>query len=312
METGIDSPGISLSGKSQKTGSRNGKGVMDITFRIANYKIRDTRIPAAFHGTRFAVFGDMHGRCFGKEQERLFRAVEKIAPDYVLSTGDLITACRPASLKAAYVLLRRLAGRYPVYYAPGNHEQKFQEETEEGGRLFKNYLEGLTRAGVIYLDNRHVCIKRDGQEIGISGLRLPLEFYTKFWNRTVCDVKDIQKQLPVQRDAAFQILLAHNPLYTDAYIKWGAGLVLCGHIHGGIVRLPGLGGVISPTFELFPRYDSGSYRYGDGKQASVEPLEHTEKGMGRGTMLLTRGLWTHTIPIRIGNPPEIMVVELAG
>lgn len=285
---------------------------MDISFRIAKYKIRDTRIPAAFSGTKFAVFGDMHGRCFGKKQEKLLQAIEEIAPDYVLSTGDLVTDGRPASLNAACVLLCRLVKRYPVYYAPGNHEQKFRERTEEGRKLFENYLEKLAQAGVTYLDNEHVHIAKDGDAIGINGLRLPLEFYTKCWNKTVCGVEDIQKQLPIQREEAFQILLAHNPLYTDAYMKWGAGVVLCGHIHGGIVRLPGLGGVIAPTFELFPKYDSGSYRYGDGKQASVEPLEHVEKGVGMGTMLLTRGLWTHTIPLRICNPPEILVVELAA
>lgn len=258
------------------------------------------------------MFGDMHGRCFGRNQEKLLRAVDEVSPDYILSTGDLITDGRPASLKAAYVLLSQLAGRYPVYYAPGNHEQKFREKTEEGRRMFEKYLEKLAGAGVAYLDNKHVCVTRNGTDIGISGLELPLEFYTKFWNRTVCGVEDIAKVLPVQTGESFQILLAHNPIYTDAYMKWGAGLVFCGHIHGGIVRLPGFGGVIAPTFELFPKYDSGSFRYGDGKQASVEPLEHTEKGRGKGTMLLTRGLWTHTIPIRIGNPPEIMVVELMG
>ena len=286
--------------------------MIDISFRIANYKIRDTRIPAAFHGTRFVVFGDMHGRYFGKNQEKLLQVVEGTSPDYVLSTGDLVTDGRPASLKSAYVLLRRLAKRYPVYYAPGNHEQKFQEKTEDGRRMFENYLERLTQAGVTYLDNKHVRITKKGESVGINGLQLPLAFYTKFWNKTVCAVGDIQKQLPVQRNESFQILLAHNPLYTDSYMEWGAGLVFCGHIHGGIVRLPGLGGVIAPTFELFPKYDSGSYRYGNGKTALVEPLEHLEKGRGQGTMLLTRGLWTHTIPIRLYNPPEIMVVELIG
>lgn len=257
------------------------------------------------------MFGDLHGRHFGKNQEKLLRALDGIAPDYVLCTGDLVTDGRETSLKGAYMLLSQLAVRYPVYYAPGNHEQKFQEKTEDGRRLLEKYLEKLEQAGVVYLDNKHIRITRAGAYIGISGLKLPLEFYTKFWNRRVCGVEDIVRVLPSQTEDAFQILLAHNPLYTDAYMEWGAGLVLCGHIHGGIVRLPGLGGVIAPTFELFPKYDSGSFQYGSGKHALVEPLEHTCEGMGEGTMLLTRGLWTHTIPVRLGNPPEIMVVELA-
>ena len=93
-------------------------------------------------------------------------------------------------------------------------------------------------------------------------------------------------------DRRFQILLAHNPLYFKEYAAWGADLVLSGHMHGGIIRLPFLGGVVSPAVTPFPKYDGG--RFAEGKS----------------TMILGRGLGTHSLPVRMWNPGELVVVTL--
>ena len=77
-------------------------------------------------------------------------------------------------------------------------------------------------------------------------------------------------------------------LYADA----GADLVLAGHNHGGMIRLPLFGGVISPRFHLFPKFDRGKYV----KNAT--------------TMILSGGLGTHSIPLRVNNVPELLLVRL--
>lgn len=87
-------------------------------------------------------------------------------------------------------------------------------------------------------------------------------------------------------------MIAHNPEYFPAYAEWGADLVLSGHVHGGLMRLPFLGGVIAPSMKLFPKYDGGVFE------------EHGS------TMILSRGLGTHTLPIRIFNPGELVVIRL--
>ena len=92
----------------------------------------------------------------------------------------------------------------------------------------------------------------------------------------------------------YQILLAHNPMYAETYLEWGADLILSGHLHGGIVRIPGLGGVVSPQFRLFPKYSG----------------EHTEKN-GK-SVVVSKGLGTHTIKIRFLNPAEVVVLHLSG
>jgi len=88
-------------------------------------------------------------------------------------------------------------------------------------------------------------------------------------------------------------LIAHDPDYFPKYADWGADLVLSGHVHGGMVRVPFWGkGVVSPNVRLFPKYDGGEFT------------------IGKSRMLLSRGLGMHTIPIRLFNPGEILEVEL--
>ena len=93
-------------------------------------------------------------------------------------------------------------------------------------------------------------------------------------------------------EESYQILLAHNPEYFETYADWGADLTLSGHVHGGIMRLPVLGGVISPKLVLFPKYDGGHFIRKDAH------------------MVLSRGLGMHTIPIRIFNPAELVLIHL--
>ena len=86
--------------------------------------------------------------------------------------------------------------------------------------------------------------------------------------------------------------MAHHPEFFERYTEWGANLTLSGHNHGGMVRLPLLGGIVSPQYQLFPKYDGGKYEKGEN------------------TMILSRGLGTHTIKIRFFNVPELCMIEL--
>ncbi len=57
----------------------------------------------------------------------------------------------------------------------------------------------------------------------------------------------------------YNILLTHNPLYADSYSNWGADLTPSWHIHGGMIRISFIGGLLSPEREFFPKYDTGKY-----------------------------------------------------
>ena len=82
--------------------------------------------------------------------------------------------------------------------------------------------------------------------------------------------------------------------YMKEYLAYGADLILGGHYHGCVVQLPGIGGVISTNFTLFPKYSGGIYP--EGEQIAV----------------VSRGLGTHSVPLRLWNWPELIVLELSG
>jgi predicted MPP superfamily phosphohydrolase len=102
----------------------------------------------------------------------------------------------------------------------------------------------------------------------------------------------LQEILGKPRENACRILIAHNPDFFEQYAAWGADVVVSGHVHGGIMRLPFFGGVVSPRLTLFPEYDGGRF----------------EKG--QAVMILSRGLGTHTLPLRIFNPGELVEIHL--
>ena len=121
------------------------------------------------------------------------------------------------------------------------------------------------------------------------------EYFEKF-NRYVFEESQIEDALGKceQAPGLYNILLAHNPVYFKQYAAWGADLTLSGHLHGGIIRLPFIGGVITPQAKLFPKYDRGIFEK-DGKY-----------------LVVSAGLGEHTVPVRIFNPPQLICIEIKG
>ena len=129
-------------------------------------------------------------------------------------------------------------------------------------------------------------------EMDIYGLDLPEYWYHKFWEKRDFSKEEVEKLLGSPKKDTFSILIAHNPEYFPYYAAWGADLTVSGHIHGGIMRLPRIGGVISPSLRLFPKYDSGEF-------------EENEK-----KMILSRGMGLHHVKLRFFNRPEISVIKI--
>ena len=152
----------------------------------------------------------------------------------------------------------------------------------------EDYCQRLEKLGVRMMKNETMEFT---DNILITGLDMDKRFYKRF-HKNPMEETYLTNTLGEKKRNKFQILLAHNPDYFEEYSKWGADLVLSGHIHGGMVRIPFLGGVVSPAFRLFPPYDGGKFFLNDS------------------CMILSRGLGLHTIPIRIFNPGELVVVEL--
>ena len=263
------------------------------TFRITHYNIISDKLSGLKRERKVLFLTDLHNNCYGKENKSLLDAVRMQNPDLILIGGDMLVGKPELSTKVAEDLVCKLTEICPVYYVNGNHEQRMKIYPEKFGTKYHEYKSIVEKTGVHFLENEHVDLTIDDCEIQIHGLEIPREGYKKF-RKTVVSLEQIEERIGKADIAKYQILLAHNPIYTDTYLKWGADLVLSGHLHGGIVRIPGLGGVITPQFRLFPKY-SGELTVKDGK-----------------SVVVSKGLGTHTIRIRFLNPAEVIVLHFQG
>lgn len=260
-------------------------------FVVRNYEVRTDKTEGDF---TLVLLSDLHGYTFGKDNEKLIDAVRNIAPDAVLSAGDMFTGHKidgRIQYEAGLHLLTEIAKFAPVYAGNGNHEHKIKRYTLEYGNLFDRYRSMLKKAGIIVLENDSVMIQ--DRNIRITGLDLDLDYFQKVVKKKM-EPDHVGRLVGSADKKAFQILIAHNPQYFKEYRAWGADLTLSGHVHGGIIRLPLLGGVISPSIALFPKYDGGKYE---------------EEGR---FMILSRGLGTHSIHVRMFNPGEVSVIKICG
>lgn len=256
-------------------------------FVVAEHRFVDPRIKRS---CRAVVLADLHNKRYGKENEKLLAAIHELHPDIILVAGDIPTAKPGKTLTVAVHLMEELAREYPVYYGSGNHEYRMKIYPEVYGDMSQIYEKALSEAGVHRLINDHIFLTEYG--INIFGLEIDKSYYKRFGILQM-DRKYLSELMGEPAEDAYNILIAHNPDYFPQYAAWGSDLVLSGHIHGGMVRVPFWGkGVVSPNIRLFPRYDGGIFR------------------QDKSVMLLSRGLGMHTIPIRLFNPGELLVVDL--
>lgn len=261
-------------------------------FKTIEYKLSSDKVSK---DCRIVFLSDLHGNRFGFKNEKLISAVRKINPDIIIMGGDMITATKDkvdsSNWENAYALIDGLKD-YPVYYGIGNHEYRMNIYREDFKDAFDRYKKRLAELGVdvLYNDEKYLV----DFNINIRGLVIDRKYYKRFeknlmedsYIESCFDDKEV-----IEGKSPYTIMMAHNPEYFEAYSK-RAELTLSGHVHGGIVKLPFLGGVISPRLTLFPKYDGGLF----------------EKENNH--MVISRGLGSHTLPFRVFNPCELCVIDL--
>ncbi len=263
------------------------------TFVVTHYEIVSPKLQSWEKEKKFLVLSDLHNTSYGKENTKLLETIYKEHPDLILIAGDMLVGKTNQDTAVAQRLVERLAEICPVYYANGNHEYRMKIYPEIYGDTFTEYKAALVEKGVTFLENTSEKIVLDGVEITLSGLEIDKKYYSKR-KRYSYPLKEMKQQIGESDQKSYQILLAHNPMYMSTYLKWKADLILSGHLHGGVVRIPGVGGVITPQFKLFPHY-SGEHR----------KKEKTD-------VVVSRGLGTHTIKIRFLNTAELIVLHMNG
>ena len=262
-------------------------------FKVTHYTIHTPKIDANAKPVKIAFLSDMHNQEYGKRNNRLMQALIRENPDLILIGGDMLIGKENVSPAPAWRLIRQLPRIAPVYYTNGNHEQRMRENVATYGESYPLYKKALEEAGVRFLENESVVKTLDGTKLRITGLELPSQTYTRF-KKVPVSRENLLDLVGEAEEDMYQILLAHNPTYSATYKEWGADLVLSGHLHGGVARVPGWRGVITPQACLFPKYSGEMTREGDK------------------TIVVSRGLGSHTISFRLFNTPELVMMELLG
>ena len=261
-------------------------------FRVTKYRICSQKLNGIKREKKIIFLSDLHNRMYGEENERLLESIRNQHPDLILIGGDMLVRKDGNSYDKTVHFLAKLPGICPVYCANGNHEQKLKELPDKYEQSYEEYKKALTASGIHMLENASETVKLDEVPVKLSGLEIPLGAYARFGKKEL-SLKEITDRIGEHGDD-YQILLAHHPGYMKEYLAYGADLILGGHYHGCVVQLPGIGGVISTNFTLFPKYSGGIYQ--EGEQTAVE----------------SRGLGTHSVPLRLWNWPELIVLELSG
>ena len=261
-------------------------------FRVTKYRICSQKLNGIKREKKIIFLSDLHNRMYGEENERLLESIRNQHPDLILIGGDMLVRKDGNSYDKTVYFLAKLPGICPVYCANGNHEQKLKELPDKYEQSYEEYKKALTASGIHMLENASETVKLEEVPVKLSGLEIPLGAYARFGKKEL-SLKEITDRIGEHGDD-YQILLAHHPGYMKEYLAYGADLILGGHYHGCVVQLPGIGGVISTNFTLFPKYSGGIYQ--EGEQTAV----------------VSRGLGTHSVPLRLWNWPELIVLELSG
>ncbi|MCR5356796.1 MAG: metallophosphoesterase [Lachnospiraceae bacterium] len=263
---------------------RESKGFKVVRYSFVNGKLKVGHFKMAF-------ISDLHDCELSAGNKDVLAAIDEEAPDAVIFAGDMVTSSLEPGYHDSKALkfIKAVAEKYPVYYGIGNHEEKLRRCPEVHPGEFEKLLGRLREIGAPLLIDE----KASAEEAGVDfyGLDLEHDYYRRFKTRHFPD-DYLERKLGKNDTSKVSVLIAHNPEHFSQYAAWKPDYVLSGHVHGGIVSLPFLGGVISPQLKLFPKYDAGVFEEGGS------------------VMILTRGLGTHTVPIRIFNKAEVVIIDL--
>lgn len=245
---------------------------------VTKYTYRHPEVPQAFDGYTILMVSDMHEAPFAQQ---IIQHINKIAPDMIVFTGDM-AQLPDKSIQQTSKIAKAVQG-IPMYGVTGNHE------TQCG--YYDEIIKTMWGKGIIPLDNDSVCIEKDGDSFLLLGIKDPKS------NEVSSEkVEKIRRQIESEfpDGPCFSILLSHRADLYPEIKDTSADLILSGHLHGGVVRLPFVGGIVSRNEdEWFPDYEYGMYRDKDGAD-----------------MIVSGGCDKNPEKKRYFNPPEVVLITL--
>ena len=252
--------------------------LLDSRFNIelTEYELGFASLPAEFDGCKIALLSDLHGWSFGEDNSRLIKLLEDARPDIVAITGDMVSSAE--HLDAVEDLLRGIEGLAPTFYVNGNHEW--------GARLTGRMKALMESYGVRCLSNEYLELERNGSRIIICGAE------DRNGPADMIKPPALAEKLREEYPEDFVLWLYHRNDTLLKYPSLPVQLVLSGHAHGGIIRLPGVGGLLDVRASFGAEYENGLYT------------------LGNLNMVVSRGLGNSVMIPRFLNRPELPVITL--
>ena len=257
-----------------------------ISLKTARYIFVDSRIEQPI---KIVFLTDLHSRIFMSNNKRLIQKIADQKPDIIALVGDMIddvsTEQDDQDLVDLAAALMKIA---PVYYSLGNDELTYVRKNGS------SILDAVGATGTTVLDETYQDIYVNGNQIRLGGLytyAFRQDSTEDEWHRT----STYQFLSRFENTEFPTVLLCHRPesfIFNKTGLDWNIDLVLTGHTHGGLIRLPLVGGLYAAGQGFFPKYDYGRFEL---------------EGM---TMFITSGLSGYKNLPRLWNRPEIAVIQL--
>lgn len=251
---------------------------------FSSYRIKDKRLKK---NAKIVMISDLHNACYVEKNSELLHAIETISPDLILVAGDVIVGKTGLSVDTGVDFLNSLGESFPVFVGKGNHEMR-TSIYEKYGDMWETLYE-RTKDKVHWLINDSIYLA--DYNMTIYGLDMKPEYYRRF-KKLYMDSAYLEEELRKPDKRSYNILIGHDPDYFEEYAAWGADLCVSGHVHGGLIIIPHLGGLISPMIKFFPKYYKGVYNIGDSH------------------MIVSAGMGLHTLKIRVNNEPDLVTINL--
>lgn len=275
---------------------------MNKSFVIREETLKYSKLPKSFDNYKILQISDLHSKEFGENNKDLIAAIKKINPDLIIATGDMFTVS-DISINmneeelVPYQLLSQLAPQYKIIYVSGNHEEgkdiiyngedyKTRDYTKDNA--YNRYRSKLESLGVTFVENSSTKIHSTAIKDNNNSKYDFINIYGVYFESM--EKGEYYQSITLDK-TKFNIMLCHDPKYFDTFANIGFDLVLSGHVHGGVVRIPLVGGLLSPDRTLFPKYNKGIYK-----------INHSFMNVSAGL--------GDSIVRRILNPPEVSILLL--
>ncbi|MBE7033791.1 MAG: hypothetical protein E7406_06140 [Ruminococcaceae bacterium] len=251
---------------------------------ITRYTYTDSEIPSAFDGCKIMMISDLHNADFSED---IVEHIKNEKPDYVVMTGDMVQLPDTSIENTLKIADEVTKMNIPIYAVSGNHDRQCGKYDE--------IIASLWAHGVYMLEYDSVRFEKDGESIVLMGIQDPR--HDVVTDEKIAAIRGNIKNQLSRREDYFTILLSHRADLYPQIKDTGVDLILSGHLHGGVVRLPFVGGIVDKDKKIS---FSSDYDYGVYEED------------GNATMIVSGGCDKNPKKRRFFNPPEILLITLKG